>query len=57
LRRGTNLNNLTSFDDARLLLDDNINAEEFLNKRKESKKAKKGGSKKKGGKKKKIRYT
>ena len=26
LRRGTNLNSLTSFDDARLLLDDNINA-------------------------------
>ena len=25
LQRGTNLNSLSSFDDARLLLDDNIN--------------------------------
>ena len=25
LQRGTNLNSLTSFDDARLLLDDNLN--------------------------------
>jgi hypothetical protein len=37
------LNNLTSFDDARLLLDENINAEEFLNKRKEKRKGKQGG--------------
>ncbi|CAF0847034.1 unnamed protein product [Brachionus calyciflorus] len=59
LKRGTNLDSLTSFDDARLLLDDNINAEDFLNKRKEKKKEAKGkkGSKKNQKKKKKIRYT
>lgn len=30
LKRGANLNSLTSFDDARLLLDENINAVEFF---------------------------
>ena len=43
LRRGANLNNLTSFDDARLLLDDNINMEEYLNARKDKKKKSQGG--------------
>lgn len=63
LKQGINLNSLTSFDDARLLLDENINMEDYLKESKKSKKlkmgAKKGaGSKKKGGKKKKkIRYT
>jgi U3 small nucleolar ribonucleoprotein protein LCP5 len=30
LQHGTNLNSLTSFEDARILLDENINAEDFL---------------------------
>ena len=29
LQRGTNLNSLTSFDDARLILDENINMVRF----------------------------
>jgi len=59
LQRGTNLNSLTSFDDARLLLDDNLNMEEFMKNKKEKKKSsKKSGKGKKGSKnKKKIRYT
>ncbi len=62
LQKGTNLNSLSSFDDARLLLDENINMEEFMKSRREEKKGKKksGGKKEKKGKKKggkKIRYT
>ncbi|RNA34748.1 neuroguidin isoform X1 [Brachionus plicatilis] len=60
LKRGTNLDSLASFDDARLLLDDNLNAEDYLSARKEKKKAKVAKHGKKGKnlkKKKKIRYT
>jgi len=63
LQKGTNLNSLSSFDDARLLLDENINMDEFLKSRREEKKGKRkssGGKKDKKGKKKggkKIRYT
>lgn len=61
LQRGTNLNSLSSFDDARLLLDENTNMEEFMKTKKEEKKksGKKLSKKDKKGKKKgkKIRYT
>jgi len=52
---------LTSFEDARIILDEKINMEEFMNEKKGKKKDKKSkgkGGKKKGDKKKrKIRYT
>ena len=62
LQHGVNLNSLTSFEDARLLLDENINMEEYMSEKKGKKKDKKGkkskGGKKKGDKKKrKIRYN
>lgn len=61
LQRGTNLNSLSSFDDARFLLDENINMEDYMKSKKEGKKKSKGqkAKKDKKGKKKgkKIRYT
>ena len=43
LQRGANLNTLTSFEDARLLLDENINMEDYMNEKKEKKRANKKG--------------
>ena len=60
LQHGVNLNSLTSFEDARLLLDENINMEEYMSEKKGKKKDKKSKSKagkKKDKKKRKIRYN
>lgn len=59
LQNGSNLSQITSFDDARILLDENINMEEMVSakKSKKSGKVSKKSGKKKNGKKRKIRYT
>ena len=60
LQHGVNLNSLTSFEDARIILDENLNMEEYMSEKKGKKKDKKAkgkGGKKKDKKKRKIRYT
>jgi len=59
LERGTNVNTLTSFSDARILLDDNINMEEFMAASKDKKRKTKSNQrdKNKPNKKQRIRYT